>query len=135
MKKILIDLALVSWCLLVPVVEQNRDSVVSQCQRSKYSTKAWSVMSYLHFKIPKKVCENVLSALNGSSFFVTGLGGEKIDLFLGGDAVNEAPRLWLQETSLPSVFCLPTSSMILKRTVSYRFLRSCSSYVPMIHKR
>lgn len=86
-------------------------------------------------KFLKKVCENVLSALNGSSFFVTGLGGEKIDLFLGGDAVNEAPRLWLQETSLPSVFCLPTSSMILKRTVSYRFLRSCSSYVPMIHKR
>ena len=40
---------------------------------------------------------------NGSSILATGLNGEseKVDFFLGGDAGNEAPRLWLQETSLP----------------------------------
>ena len=34
---------------------------------------------------------------NGSSIFATGLNGEteKVDYFLGGDAGNEAPRLWL----------------------------------------
>ena len=57
----------------------------------------------LAFKFPKlNSMRECLIRKNGTSFFAIGLDGEKkMDFFLGGDAGNEAPGLWFQETSLP----------------------------------
>ena len=64
--------------MLVPVVEQNRDSVGSQCQRSKYFTKAWSIMSYLHIQITQDfywfgawACENRCHRINVEDSIIT----------------------------------------------------------------
>ena len=64
--------------MLVPVVEQNRDSVVSQCQRSKYFTKAWSIMLYLDIQITQAfywfgawACENRCHQINVEDSIIT----------------------------------------------------------------